>query len=44
MKNKNTQHILFIARLILTTVLLVFIFKKVDFNVVEQGLYTANKT
>ncbi len=44
MKNKNTQHILFIARLILTIALLAFIFKKVDFDTVGQLLYTANKT
>ncbi len=43
MKNKNSQHILFIARIILTIALLVFIFKKIDFNVVGQVLYTANK-
>jgi uncharacterized membrane protein YbhN (UPF0104 family) len=43
MKNKNTQHIFFIARLILTVTLLMFIFKKVDFNAIGQVLYTANK-
>src|SRR3989338_4036011 len=43
MKNNNSQHILFIARLVLTAFLLVFIFKKVDFNAVGQVLFTANK-
>jgi len=43
MRNKNTQHILFIIRFILTIALLVFIFKKVDFSAVGQVLFTANK-
>lgn len=43
MKNKNLQLVLFIARFILTIALLVFIFKKVDFNAVRQVLFIANK-
>ncbi|MBU1087970.1 MAG: flippase-like domain-containing protein [Candidatus Omnitrophica bacterium] len=43
MKNKINKQILFIARFVLTIALLVFIFKKVDFNAVGQVLYTANK-
>lgn len=43
MKNKNTQLIFFIIRLILTVALLVFILNKVDLNAVGQVLFTANK-
>ncbi len=43
MKNKNIKPIFFIARLILTITILVFIFKKVDFKAVGQILHAANK-